>query len=247
MKETAEVPVAVTQIIRDHNERMQIALDKTFGLTHSLQAVSGARGLKRVVQGAALPYEVPAFSGLRDAYVRFTGDTDLRYVGKSRVTQVVNMSSFENALANTMTRLLIKDYVTDYRWRDLVTETTSPENFKTQERVRANYVADLAEVGEDGSYEEVPAFGDESFRYTVAQMGRKLTITRRAILADDVQAIIRFVDQLGRAAWRTLAKRVWGKLISNQTYDVDGLPIFHGDHGNLGAAALSVSSLTAAR
>lgn len=247
MNKTAEVPVAVTQVIRDQNERMQIALDKTFGLTHAPQLVHGAHGLKRVVQGAILPYDVPAFDGLRDAYVRYTGDADLRYVGKSRVTQLVNMSTFENALANTLTHLLMKDYATDYRWRDVVTEITSPQNFKIQERVRAGYVADLAEVAEDGLYEEVPAFTDERVSYTVTQVGRTLTITRKVILADDIQAIKRLVDQLGRAAWRTLAKRVWVKLVSNDTYDVDGLPIFHADHGNLGADALSASSLTAAR
>jgi hypothetical protein len=160
---------------------------------------------------------------------------------------MLNMSCFENALANTLTHLLIKDYATEYRWRDVVTQTTSPQNFHTQVRSRARFVGDLAELGEDELYEEIPAVSDENVSYTVTQMGRTLTITRRAILADDVGAVRRSIDQLGRAAWRTLAKRVWGKLIANHTYDADGLPLFHGDHGNLGAAALSVASLTAAR
>jgi hypothetical protein len=72
-------------------------------------------------------------------------------------------------------------------------------------------------------------------------------VTRRAFLNNDVQGIQRAVEQLGRAAWRTLAKACWAKIINNDTYDVDGVALFHADHGNLGSTALSGASLTAAR
>jgi hypothetical protein len=234
------------QVLREHSERLQIALDKTFGLTHGLKVEVGPRGFKRVTQGAALPQDVPAFSGLAEAYVAYTGDTAFAYIGKVRGTQIYNIPNFESALGNTLTDLLIKDYATDYHWRDIVTDTTSPGNFKTQQRIRIRHVPDLGDVAEDEPYVEVSGQGDEHVTYAVIQKGGTLTITRRVVLADNVQVVKRLVEQLGRAAWRTLAKRVWNKVISNDTYDADGLAMFHSDHGNLGADALSSAALTAA-
>jgi hypothetical protein len=236
------------EVLSEPRERLQVALDKTFGLTHRVELVAGPNGLLRVTRGSALPSEIPAFSGLREAYVTFTGDTDVLKLKESRLSQTFSTFSFPNALANTMNGLLAKGYgEVDYRWRDIVTTVTSPSNFKTLERSRVRFVGDLEELAEDQPYEEVSDHGDEKFTYAVATRGKLLTITRRANLADNVQGIERSIEQLARAAARTLAKRVWDKVISNQAYGVDSLPVFHTDHGNLGAAALSVASLNAAR
>jgi hypothetical protein len=204
-------------------------------------------GHLRATQGAPLPSDIPAFDSLAEGYIAYTGDAAFRDLTKARVVQIFNTATFAGALGSTLSRLLIKDFATEYRWRDIVTETTSPPDFRTQERVRLRHIGDLAQVGEDEPYEEVPAYSDEKVSYAVTQWGRTLTITRRAFLTDDVGGIKRSVEMMGRAAWRTLAKRVWGKVINNDIYDADGLPIFHTDHGNLGSAALSVASLTAAR
>jgi hypothetical protein len=232
--------------IGEKNERRQIALNKLFGLTHHTDLVPGPTGLQRVTQGAEFP-PVPAFESLREAYVSFTGDTDVLQFGK-RMTQMISTFTFTSALGNTINNLLAKAYQeVDYRWRDIVKSVTSPSNFKTLERSRAQFVGDLEEVPEDAPYEEVSDHADEKFTYSVTTFGAHLIVTRRAVLADNISGIQRAVEQLARAAARTLARRIWNKLISNHVYGVDGLTIFHTDHGNLGAAALSVASLNAAR
>lgn len=245
MKDVVAEAISLTHNVREKNERRQIALDKLFGLTHRAELVAGPRGLQRLTQGSELP-PVPAFESLREAYVSFTGDEEIRNFG--RVKQMFSTPSFPNALANTVNSLLVKAYgEVDYRWQDIVKSVTSPGNFKTQERVRVRSVGDLEEVAEDGPFEDVSDHSDEKFTYGVATFGGFLTVTRRAVLANNIQGIQRAVEQLARSAGRTLAKRVWGRVISNSIYGVDGLPMFHNDHGNLGAAALSVATLTAAR
>jgi hypothetical protein len=232
-------------VLQNKNELLQVALDKLFGLDHRREIVPGPHGLQRAVQGAALDNTIPAFSSLPEAYETITGDLGLAHFG--RVQQIYNAPTFPSMLADTLNRLLIKDYQTDYRWRDIVTQTTSPENFHPQERVRAKYVADLPEVIEDDDYLEAVVNGDEKVSYSVGTRGATLTVTRRAFLNNDVQGIQRAVEQLGRSAWRTLAKACWAKILDNHTYDVDGVALFHSDHANLGSTALSVASLTAAR
>jgi hypothetical protein len=228
----------------DAPEFYQRALDRLFGIDHEFKATPGPRGLQRVTMGAPYPPGV-AFESLAEAYITATGDADLSHV--DRIALIYSGPTFLNALADTLNKLLLKDYAPDYRWRDIVTSITSAPDFRALERVRVKYVADLPTVGADERYPEIVAKGDESLSYQVATKGANLTVTRRALLGNDVQDIERAVQQLGRAAWRTLAKAVWSKVISNDAYGVDGVPFFHGDHGNLGSGALSVANLTAAR
>lgn len=232
---------------REPVENLQAALDRMFGLTHHPKLVSDAHGFKRVTQGEPLPGPL-TFESLAEAYATYTGDSNFQRVGQPRITQL-GMPDFPSALANTMNALLLRDYADDssYRWREIVTSFTSPENFKPQRRSRARYVEDLPTVGEDENFDELVTHGDEGFEYAVSKKGGLLTLTRTAIINDDVGLVGRLVAQAGRAAWRTLAKRAWGRIINNDTYEIDALPMFDAAHGNLGSAALSVTVLNAAR
>ncbi|MGD0697183.1 MAG: hypothetical protein ABSB82_20380 [Terriglobia bacterium] len=228
-------------------ERYQIALDKLFGVYNGLSLERGKKGLKRVVQGAPYPVEIAAFADLRQAYTLYTGDAGFDRVGVMRSTQIFSGPTFPEALANTMNKLLLRDYQTEYRWREIVTDVTAANDFRPQTRVRVSYVSDLPDVTEDLPIPEVVVSGSESLSFSVVQKAGLLSVTRRALINDDVKAIGRTVEQIGRAAWRTLARRVWNKVITNAAYGVDGLAMFHATHGNLGAAALADATLTAAR
>ena len=235
--------------VSPHAARMQAQLDKLFGITHDLAWGRTASGVHRAVQGAALPDDVEPFPSLRSAYQIYTGDMNFQDVGGiCRALQNFNTPTFGPALANTLNKLLIlPDYRTDYRWRDIVTSITSARDFRPQTRVRVDYVSDIPDVSEDEPITEIPVSGAESVSYTINSKEALMTVTRRAIVNDDVDAIKRTVEQIRRAAWRTLAKRVWNKVINNDVYGVDGLAMFHANHGNLGADALSTVSLSAAR
>ncbi len=243
----------VADAVRDHeravhdisekNDARRIALAKTFGLTHWPQLVKGPRGLLRVSQGEAFR-PGPGFESLGHAYTAFTGDENFQ-----RVAQL-GVSDFPSALADVMNSLLVKDYAGDAicRWREIVTSFSAPENFKLQQRSRIRHIEDLPDVGNDAPYEELVSHSDEGFSFQVNAKGGTLTITRAMIINDQVGAVKRLVEQAGRAAWRTLAKRCWSRVINNDLYPVDGVAMFNAAHGgNLGSAALSVTALNAAR
>jgi len=224
---------------------LRLGLDRLFGVTHEIKSLSDSRGFQRIVQGAELP-PGPAFESLGEAFCTFTGEPDASRF--ERVQAIYNGPTFLNALGATFNKLLLKGYAgSDYHWRDLTSGIVSVPNFQTQDAVRVQYIGDLPEVDEDEPYTDLTHAGDEKVSFTVSTRGGLLTVTRRAILANDVAGIARAVEQIRRAAWRTLAKVCWAKLISNANYDVDGVPLFHADHGNLGSAALSVAALNVAR
>lgn len=245
MRDAVADYISLAHDIEEKTQARQTALDKLFGLTHWTQVTTGRNGLQRVTQGSELP-PGPGFDSLQEAFEAFSGDPHVLKLGQ-RITQASTLD-FPKALANTMNNLLLKAYgEVDYRLRDIVTSTTSAPNFKALERTRIKSVEDLEEIPEDAPYEEVGNSGDEGYSFAVATWGGFLTVTRHAVLANNVQGIQRAVEQLARAAARTLAKRCWDKVISNRAYGVDDLAMFHTDHANLGAAALSVAALNAAR
>jgi hypothetical protein len=85
---------------------------------------------------------------------------------------------------------------------------------------------------------ENKTWDDEQATYHIVTFGGLRTVTRRAIINDDIGLIKRNVGLLGRAARRTLAKNVWNHLINNDTYTADSTAIFIAGHGNLGALPL---------
>jgi hypothetical protein len=245
--------VGQRQAIIGMNQDRTIRLAKTFGLTHQYYLERAPHGLARVRQGAAYPEESEyrRYSSLAEAYVDFSGDVNINYFGK-RVTQIEGLVSFEEALANVLNRMLIEDFApTDYRWKDIVTSITAPRDFRQNVRTRLTYVPDIGDLAEDQPIPEIQPMPQpvdpESITYTINQKACTFSFTRRVLINDDVGVIQRGCKQLGRSAWRTLAKRVWNLLVSNATYGGDGSAMFCAGHNNLGSAGLNGAALTAAR
>ena len=230
----------------------QTSLDRLFGIEHHAKIERTKGGLSRVVQGEPYPEGTlyRHFSSLQQAYVECSGDANVNYFGKCvRAAQNYALPSFEELLANTLNRALMRDYRVDYRWRDIVTAITGPRDFRQVTGARIKYVPDIPSLTEDQPYADLqtPLGDDEVVTYTINSTGCYISFTRRLLINDDIGAAQRAVAQLARAASRTIAKRVWALISGNATYGADGLSVFHADHGNLGAAALSAASLTAAR
>jgi hypothetical protein len=114
--------------------------------------------------------------------------------------------------------------------------------------VHLNYFADIATVDpEAADYAEIAAPGDDKVVYAVTQRGNILTISRKTIINDDLNAVARLVGRLGRSARRTLAKFIWAFWNTNAVFDVDTVAWFNAAHGaNTSATVLSADAAGAA-
>jgi len=218
------------KVVREPEEKMQMALDRVFGLP---------------VEDTS----VPAFHGIREAYVAYTGDGEVTGAVSPhlRVREDYTTSGFPNALGNTLRRMLLKDYRDQDYGIGLIAQLSSVPDFRTQERVRVGYFGDLPTVAtESADYGELTAPTDEKASYSVVTFGGLVTVTRKAIINDDLGIVPQIVSRLGRSARRTLAQRVFNLMINNGTI-YDGLAWFHATHGNLGTTALSAGELNTVR
>lgn len=237
-------------------ERACMAADQLFGLTkEQVIALAGLRRLDnrpffeeaRSTQDLGDYDKIQGFSSLREMYEFFTGDPEVsgRFNRKKlpaalRSRMDINSATFSFVLGNTLGRRLVAVY-NDFKYREelLISIRKPVKDFRTQEAVLIGGFADLATVDpEAADYQEIAGVTDEESTYAILQKGNILTITRKAIINDDISIVQRLINALGRAARRTHAKYVWDKFISNANC-TDGTAWFTGPHGNLGATALS--------
>ena len=218
-------------------EKVQAAFDKLMGVDvdEKFQAVA-------------------PFKSLRAAYARITGDAEVSgqvsreglrlgqaFMDLLRLPAAYSASSFTYLLGTSMYRRLVQDYrAQDFGEQILISYIRNAADFKTLESVRVGYYGDIPDVDPEAlDYAELTNFTDEEISYAINQKGGLVTVSRKTIMNDDLRALQRIPQRLGRAAKRTKAQRCWNKIIDNATYKGDTTALFHNDHSNLGAAALS--------
>lgn len=229
-------PASVRGVTLDSTEKLQLAMEAALGVKES-----STKG-------------VPAFRGLREAYVQITGDHDLSkltrgggFTGHVLASEAVLTGDFPNILLNSMTKRLLQD------WAELALDglsqlyTTAPiSDYKLQDRVREGYFAELSTVAEGAAYTEIGYPTDELVTYQLGKYGNLLSISEETIRNDDLGAIARFPGRLARAGRWTLKNYITNFFVNNPNYTADGVAWFAVGHSNLGSAALSQDALIAA-
>ena len=152
---------------------------------------------------------------------------------------------FANLLANIANKAMLKGYAeageTFQQW-------TTPGNlpdFKATKRVDLNEFPALEKIDAGGEY-KVGILSDRGETVQLATFGKKFSITRQAIINDDLNAFSRVPQKMGRAAIRTVGNLVYAVLTSNPSMS-DGVALFHASHSNLlSAAGITTDSVAAA-
>ena len=156
-------------------------------------------------------------------------------------------SDFPALLSNAANKLLLAAY--EYSRTALVAAVYRDRatDFKLNSRLRPGEFPELLEIGEHSEY-KYGTLGENAETFQLRTYGRMLSITRQALINDDLNAFAQATRSAGQAAAELEAKLIVGQLTGNPDLS-DGTAVFHADHGNVAAsgAALSVASLAAAR
>lgn len=225
------------------SEKVQAAFDRMFDLEIDTAKLGNIRG----------------FSSIREAYARVTGDasvstwTERSTLGEIRVSENAPLAriaeadtttaSFSYLLGTSMNKRLLKDYQAwPAEWQKFVT-ITSLRDFRQQARVRLGSFGSLSVVPEDTAYSSL-SLSDTAAVYVPSKRGNLVTVSREAIINDDLQAIKQIPSKLAVSAAYTLAEFVYAFLSTNPTlFDGNALFTSGSPHSNLGAAALSTASM----
>ncbi len=196
----------------------------------------------------------------RECYVEITGDKRvtgrIQDMDRTRLAESLgaafreslDSTSFANVLGDSITRRMVAEYKMQSQfdaWRQIAT-VVPVGDFRTQRRTLYGGYGDLPTVNQGDPYPALNSPSDEESTYSVTKRGGTEDLTLEMIKNDDVGAIKRIPVKLARAAKRTLGKFVFDFIRTNPVI-YDGKTLFHADHNNLGAVALSATELGVAR
>lgn len=156
-------------------------------------------------------------------------------------------SDFSHVLMDVSQKAMLAGWQGSGETFPLWTKKGTLSNFHTAHRAGIAGFPQLPKVAEGAEYKYVST-DDHGAPITLATYGGLFSITRQAIINDDLSAFSTIPANLGRAASRTIGDLVYSVLTTNGNF-VDGKTLFHADHGNIvtGAAPLSPAILGEAR
>ena len=122
----------------------------------------------------------------------------------------------------------------------------SNRDFKEAARVALSEAGNLELVPEGGQFQQ-DFLGEASARTKVATYGKLFSLTRQAIINDDLGLFSKIATKYGSAAKRLVNKMVYAQLTGNVTMQ-DNVALFDAKHGNVATTgeALSVKAIAKA-
>ncbi|MCP3916151.1 MAG: peptidase U37 [bacterium] len=177
--------------------------------------------------------------GLGSSRALFEGALTVRAGGMTTTSELTSI------LANVANKTLRDGYDESPQTFQPFVRMVTVADFKEVRRTQLAEAPQLLLVNENGEYERGP-LGDAHEAYRLKKYGRIVAISYETIVNDDLDALTRVPNMMGRQARNNESDLVYAILTSNPTMG-DGTALFHADHGNLGSGAIGLTGLDAMR
>ena len=180
-----------------------------------------------------------ARASLTDRGVGVAGQNAMGVVG---LAFTHSNSDFGQILIDVAHKSMLKGWETAAENFDQFTSRGTLTDFRAAKRVGLGDFGYLPQVGEGEEY-TYGTIGDEGASVALATYGQLFTITRQAILNDDMHLLTKIPEKMGQAARATIAKLVFALLTGNAIAQ-DGKKLFDASHKNsFDNAALDVTNI----
>lgn len=183
-----------------------------------------------------------ARASLADRGIGTAGMTNMQMVG---LAFTHSSSDFGNILLDVANKSVLMGWELAEETFERWTKKGQLSDFKTASRVGLGEFNSLRQVREGAEYKYVTV-GDSAQKIALATYGELFSITRQAIINDDMNMLTDIPMKMGMAAKATIGDLVYAVLTTNPVM-ADGVALFHASHGNLGAGVPSVAALDANR
>ena len=180
-----------------------------------------------------------ARASLVDRGISVSGHNAMSMVG---LAFTHSSSDFGQILIDVAHKSLLKGWETAAENFDQFTSHGTLTDFRPAKRAGLGDFGYLPQVGEGEEY-TYGTIGDEGASVALATYGQLFSITRQAIINDDMNLLTKIPEKMGQAARATIAKLVFALLTGNAIAQ-DGKALFDASHKNtLTGAALDVTSI----
>ena len=151
-------------------------------------------------------------------------------------------SDFPKILENNSRKAMLRGYDEAEEVFPRFTRAGNLSDFKQHSRVGMGAFDTLDEIPESGEYKH-GTVGERAENIKLATYGKLFSISRQAIINDDLSAFTDIPRKMGRAAARTVGDLVFDIINANPTMS-DGTALFHADHKNLAGSGAAPTAAT---
>ena len=148
--------------------------------------------------------------------------------------------AFPGILSNVAHKSMAQAYQSAPTTYQFWTAQGSNSDFKDATRYRLSEADTLEKLNESGEF-QAGGVTEGAAKTNIATYGRMFSLTRQAIINDDMGALQQLPAIYGAAARRMINKMVYKMLQGNPK--VEGAVLFHADHKNLCAEDISIEGL----
>lgn len=186
-----------------------------------------------------------ARASLVDRGVSISGMNPMQMVG---LAFTHSSSDFGGILLDTANKSVLAGWTESEETYQLWTKRGELSDFKIARRVGLGEFSSLRQVREGAEYKYI-TLGETGAQIALATYGELFSITRQAIINDDLSMLTDIPFKMGQAAKGTIGDLVYAVLTGNPQLS-DGKALFHADHKNLltgATSAISIDSLSKAK
>ena len=176
---------------------------------------------------------------------RSTGENTRHMDDEQLVREALaGQGAFAGILSNVAHKSMAQAYQTAPTTYQLWTGKGSNSDFKDATRYRLSEGDVLEKMTSQGEFKDSQV-SESSVKTSVATYGRSFSITRQALINDDLGALNQIPAKYGAACRRMINQMVYKILADNPT--IENAALFDASHGNLGTGVLNVKNLGAAK
>jgi hypothetical protein len=135
-----------------------------------------------------------------------------------------------------------------HTWRPIARQRNLPDFKDANDLIVAGALTPEALL-EGGEY-KAGTLVEAQHTWKLATYARKVTVTRQAIINDDLSALERVPEMLGRGFRRLESNIIWGLITGNAVTSVDSVALFNAAHNNMGGStglAITTSGFNTAK
>jgi hypothetical protein len=199
--------------------------------------------------GVRPPQGIPPLQGIRDLYLRLSGDYEL--TGEFHPERIgfaaITTATMPNLMANAMNKRVVSIFRTYERWWEPIVESMDAANLQDLRHLKVGGIGEMPTVAEGAAYQET-SWSDDYETTGWTKKGHYIGMTLEAIDKDDTRKIMMAPRALAMSAYRTLARDVARQftVASGAGPNLrDGNPWFHSSRSNIGTSAFSYTSVKA--
>jgi hypothetical protein len=239
---TGEVPAighpARVEVTRDSGDTLLRGIEE--GLSARVQVGKPMTDLGREFRSYTLLEMTRQYLESRGVNTRGMSKTDLVQRGFH------STSDFPLLFSNLAGKTLDAAYQEEpHTWKPLCRQRNLPD-FKNANDLIVAGALTPEPLLEGGEY-KAGTLQEAQHTWKLATYARKVTLTRQAIINDDLSALESVPEMMGRGFRRLESNLIWELITGDAITSVDGLPLFKAAHANSSSQTITTAGFNAAR